>query len=219
MSFDALAPHYRWMEVVLAGNKLQRCRTAFLDPVIRADEILILGEGNGRFLAECRRRIPSAQITVVDASARMLTEARRRLSRAGLDDGNLEFVHADALKWTPAESRFDLIVTHFFLDCFSPAQLERVVGALSRAARREATWLLADFQVPARGIRRYRARMIHALMYVFFRTVTGLSARAVTPPDETFHRHGFRLEERRTSEWGLLHSDLWRRNADCEAKT
>src|SRR5439155_22241467 len=33
MSFDTLAPHYRWMEFILAGKKLQRCRTAFLDEI------------------------------------------------------------------------------------------------------------------------------------------------------------------------------------------
>src|SRR5690349_9347963 len=72
MSFDVLAPHYRWMEFVLAGEKLQRCRTAFLDSTGGAKNILILGEGNGRFLLECRRKFPDGQITCVDASARML---------------------------------------------------------------------------------------------------------------------------------------------------
>src|ERR1041385_77794 len=50
MSFDALAPHYLWMEWLLAGRKLQRCRTAFLDEARAARDILLLGEGNGRFL-------------------------------------------------------------------------------------------------------------------------------------------------------------------------
>ena len=76
MSFDPLARHYRWMEPLLAGNKLQRCRAAFLDHVRDAQNVLIAGEGNGRFFVECRRKLPSAQITLVDASARMLAEAR-----------------------------------------------------------------------------------------------------------------------------------------------
>ena len=29
--FDRLAQHYYWMECVLAGRTLQKCRTAFLD--------------------------------------------------------------------------------------------------------------------------------------------------------------------------------------------
>ena len=79
MSFDVLAPYYRWMEFVLAGNKLQRCRTAFLSQVTRRKSVLILGEGNGRFLLECRCILHEAQITCVDASFRMLTLARKRL--------------------------------------------------------------------------------------------------------------------------------------------
>ncbi|HXC98086.1 MAG TPA: hypothetical protein VN048_02010, partial [Verrucomicrobiae bacterium] len=31
--FDLLAPHYRWMEWLLAGPKLHRCRTAFLPAI------------------------------------------------------------------------------------------------------------------------------------------------------------------------------------------
>src|SRR5215469_5978584 len=71
MSFDVLAPHYRWMEFVLAGKKLQRCRTAFLSQVADRQNVLLVGEGNGRFLVECRRSLKNARITCVDASARM----------------------------------------------------------------------------------------------------------------------------------------------------
>ena len=31
MKFDRLAPHYDWMETWLAGERLQRTRTAWLD--------------------------------------------------------------------------------------------------------------------------------------------------------------------------------------------
>src|ERR1044071_8046631 len=87
MSFDALAPHYRWMEFMLAGEKLQRCRTAFLNEIRGAWNILLLGEGPGRCLLECVRRFANARITCVDASGPMLTQARRRLEgqRPGTD--------------------------------------------------------------------------------------------------------------------------------------
>jgi hypothetical protein len=64
---------------------------------------------------------------------------------------------------------------------------------------------LADFQVPHRGWQRVRAGIIHAAMYTFFRTVAKLEAHCVTPPDRFLRSCGFQLEERRTSEWGLLH--------------
>jgi ubiquinone/menaquinone biosynthesis C-methylase UbiE len=212
MSFDALAPHYRWMEFILAGEKLQTCRTAFLCEVREAKSVLILGEGNGRFLAECRRSLPDASFVCVDASDRMLALAKRRCERMGMGPGKVKFLQADALRWLPPANSFDLIVTHFFLDCFAPGQLRELVAKLAQAATPQADWLLADFRVPCAGLRRRRAQVIHALMYAFFRVFTKLPARKLTPPDELLRAHGFALVQRRASEWGLLHSDRWSRS-------
>ena len=209
MSFDLLAPHYRWMELVLAGEKLQRCRTAFLDHVVEANNILILGEGNGRFLRECRRKLPNANITCVDASARMLALARGRVTGQG--GGKIDFIHADALMWSPSDGNFDLIVTHFFLDCFRREQLESLIAKLARSAAPRASWLLADFQSAASGFHRYRSRLILWAMYRFFRVVTRLPATALVPPDVFLERNGFKLRERAVREWGLLRSDWWQR--------
>jgi ubiquinone/menaquinone biosynthesis C-methylase UbiE len=211
MSFDRLAPHYRWMEPVLAGDKLQRCRTAFLGNDTHFKDILIMGEGTGRFLLECRRRLETARIVCVDSSGRMLSLAKARLLNHGLSPEDIEFIQADALNWVPPRDSFDAVVTHFFLDCFQPEQLARLVGSLAQAARQKAVWLLADFQVPTAGLRRQRALLIHRAMYLFFRAVCRLPARVLTPPDEFLRAHGFALQERRITEWGLLHTDRWER--------
>jgi len=209
MNFDLVAPHYRWMEFVLAGRKLQRCRTTFLDRVGSPQNVLSVGEGNGRFVEVCRRRLPNARITVVDSSSCMLSAARARLARRGVD--RVDFVQTNALEWKSEGNLFDLIVTHFFLDCFRPDQLPQVVANLAATTAPNATWLLADFQIPPRGVRHYRARIIHALMYVFFRVATRLPAKRLTPPDDFLKSHNFVLQERQTSDWGLLRTDLWRR--------
>jgi ubiquinone/menaquinone biosynthesis C-methylase UbiE len=211
MSFDLLAPHYRWMEFALAGEKLQRCRTAFLDETKAARNVLILGEGNGRFLAECRGKLTEARITCVDQSARMLWHAQKRLERLGLNRERVSFLQADALDWSPPENTFDLVVTHFFLDCFRPEQVEQLIQKLSRAATQRASWLLADFQLPASGWRQCRARIILWMMYLFFRAVTDLPARRLSKPDDFLRANGFVLAKRKSTEWGLLHSDRWSR--------
>jgi len=82
MSFDSLAAHYRWMEWLLAGRKLQRCRTAFLRRINPPREVLLLGEGNGRFLEALLQAHPQARVTCVDASAAMLERARARMAAA-----------------------------------------------------------------------------------------------------------------------------------------
>jgi ubiquinone/menaquinone biosynthesis C-methylase UbiE len=213
MSFDRLARHYGWMERVLAGEKLQRCRTAFLNRVLWAREILVLGEGSGRFLCACRQAVARARVTCVDSSPRMLETARRRVERQGLGLKGIDFIRADVLTWSPSARVYDLVVTHFFLDCFRPEQLEGIVCGLSRACRGNAAWLVADFQIPERGPQRWRAEVIHGMMYAFFRAVTRLPARRLTAPDPFLAAHGFVLRERRVSEWGLLRSDLWQRGS------
>ncbi len=207
MSFDTLAPHYRWLEAAIAGRVLQRARLAHLTALDHAHHILLVGEGPGRFLTALRARRPEAEITVLDASAAMLQQARRTDPSP-----RTHFVQADLRTWSAPTGAWDAIVTHCVLDCFAPSSLDDVVGTLARAATPAATWLLTDFTIPATpGWRQLRARGAHALMYGAFRIVTGLEARALTPPDSLLHRHGFALAARRSFNHGLLQADHWHR--------
>ena len=54
-----------------------------------------------------------------------------------------------------------------------------------------------------------RARAILEVMYLFFQWAVALPASELTAPDLLLAQCGFKLRERRTFEWGLLHSDLW----------
>ena len=211
MSFDTLAPYYRWMEFTLAGRKLQRCRIAFLDQIPRPKNILLLGEGHGLGLIECCRRFADAQITCVDSSARMFVQARWQLARLNLKASSVDFIQADILNWLPSNKTYDLIVTNFFLDCFRPEQLEQIFALIVGLSAPGANWLVADFQIPPAGWRRIRSRLIIWMLYVFFRMTAQLSARELVKPDSLLEKTGFTLHRRIQSEWGLLHSDWWQR--------
>jgi len=209
MSFDRLAPHYGWMECLLAGGKLQRMRTRWLPELPIPRRALLAGEGHGRFLIELCRVAPEAEIVCADSSSGMLSAARRRLERHGLSSARVRFERQDFLRSSGIAGHFDLVATHFFLDCFPPAQLAAVIQEIARAAAEKAHWLVADFRTPPRGPARLRARSILALMYGFFRCATRLPARTLTPPDPFLAAEGFQLRSRQTSEWGLLHADWW----------
>jgi ubiquinone/menaquinone biosynthesis C-methylase UbiE len=209
MSFDHLAPFYRGMEFVLAGGKLQRCRLAWLDEVKDCRRVLIVGEGPGRFLTECAKALSAARIHCVDASAAMLKRAKLALQQTGLDSDRVSFEQATLPAWQPPREQFDLLVTHFFLDCFPHDQLKQVVSRLASAAQPGAKWLLADFCEPPRGLAHWRARIILALAYAFFNVTTGLPARRLTAPDKFLEQFALKLKGRRIYDGGLLHSDLW----------
>jgi len=48
--FDLVAPIYPALECLVFGMLLDDARQAFFDKVLEADRILLVGEGNGRFL-------------------------------------------------------------------------------------------------------------------------------------------------------------------------
>lgn len=206
MSFDRLAPHYRWLEAVLAGGVLQRARVAHLATLDEAENILLLGEGPGRFLAALRERRPDVPVTVVEESEAMIAEARRHAP-----DGPTEWVQADLRDWQPPAARWDALVSHCVLDCFSAETLATLVPRLAGAARPQATWLITDFALPEPGWRRTRARAIHSLMYGSFRATTGLEARRWVDPTPWMEAAGFRLSSRNHYNHGLIRADCWQR--------
>lgn len=215
MSFDRLACHYDWMERVLAGPILQRCRTAFLAEAAKAETVLLAGEGHGRFLLELCRINPHARISYVDASAEMARVAKARLIRGGEDPARVTF---SVMPFTFFESgeRYQLIATQFFLDCFGSKELEIVVTKLSNSLAENGSWIVADFSIPDRGWRRWRARAVLALAYSFFRVAARLSARRLAPPAPLLEKRGLRLERRERFNFDLLYAELWRGSKFCE---
>ncbi|HTH48050.1 MAG TPA: class I SAM-dependent methyltransferase, partial [Candidatus Limnocylindria bacterium] len=156
MSFDRLAPHYRWMEAVLAGGLLQRCRTRWLGEVGGARRALLVGEGHGRMLEACAAALPGCEFTVLDQSEGMLATAQRRWAQIG-GRQKIRFQAADLRDWRAEGAAFDVVVTNFFLDCFTAEELPQVIANLSAALTLQGRWLLADFCVPPKGWRRLRA--------------------------------------------------------------
>lgn len=211
MSFDLLAPHYRWIEAVFAQDRLQRCRTAALARISTPKNVLVYGEGNGRFLAEFIRRFPEAQVTVVEASGEMIRLSRERLQRERLAEASVAFVQADALAWEPPAAAFDLIVTCFFLDCFREDQLISLIPTIANRATRDAQWLVSDFQIASSGLRRWRCRVIVGALYAFFRLMTNLPGRRLTDPARLLQAAGFSRSHHEEFDRGLLYCDLWRR--------
>lgn len=209
MSFDTLAPCYRAMERVLAGELLQRSRVAFLAETSGAKQALLLGEGPGRFLPALLAANSVVMVTCVEKSVRMIEAAR-----AGLSDEQLKrvrFENVDALRLMSAPETFDLIVTNFFLDCFCREELAALIARISRTAQSKANWLVTDFCEPQRGWQRWRGRLVLAAMYAFFRVTTEISARQLTAPDEFLQAGGFDLVRRQRANFGLIHADLWHR--------
>lgn len=210
--FDELAPYYRRMEHLGARGKLQDCRAALLPRVMQARRVLIAGEGPGCFLEAACPLMPEATFTIIDASAPMLHLARQAWLDAGGGPERARFVQASLPEDMPGfADKFDLIVTPFFLDCFEPPLLDRIIYALAAAACEDARWLLADFRLPAHGWDRLRARLQLWAAYRVYGLAAGVQARRLVDPAPMLQAAGFALEEECLSDRGMLSARLFRR--------
>ena len=198
MNCDRIARWYRWFEYLGFGGELQRRRCRFLAQLKGVRRALVLGDGDGRFLARFAERNRYASADYVDLSPRMLALARHR---AGNE--RIRYHNADALAAPLPQAEYDLIVTHFFLDCFNQRDAERLIDRAAAAARPRAVWLVSEFRARA------WTRPLLRGLYLFFHVTTGLKTRRLVDHRPLLERRGFRLEREETSRFGLLASELW----------
>lgn len=208
--FDWLAPHYAWVERSAFGGRLQWCRTALLGEVADARRALVLGEGDGRFLAAFLAANGGAAVDVVDASPGMAALARRRVAGVPGAAGRVRWHVADARVFAPPAPPYDLVVTNFFLDCFPAGELARLVPRVAGGLTPGGRWLVGDFAVPPGGaVRRAAARVALAGMYAGFALTTRIPAVRLADPGPALRAAGLSVvrEERRLG--GFLVAALW----------
>ncbi len=204
--FNRLARLYRWMEAASFGPYLHRCRCAFLSAVLEYRRAVVLGDGDGRFTADLLRANPVIQIDAVDASSAMLRELIRH---AGANTSRVHISCADARYWYPAHPPYDLVVTHFFLDCLSREEVLLLAETLRASVAPSALWLVSEFAIPRGWYGRLVARPLIASLYYAFGLLTDLKTRALPNHRSALRQSGFKLIEERRQLGGLLVSELW----------
>lgn len=211
-NFDRLAPIYRPMERLLAGNLMHQARTGHVERLSQPKHVLMLGEGPGRLLIPLIQRLPTAHFLVVDQSQSMLDRAKKAVKDHSLDPPRITWLEWDVLKQGLPDGTFDLITTPFFLDCFTKEQLQKLIPAIASKGSCSCDWLLTDFQIPRYGVlKKWRAKGIHCLMYAFFRCVTRIPAHHWEDPDPLIKATGFRNLNRKEFNLGLIRADHWKR--------
>jgi Methyltransferase domain len=208
-SFDPIAQPYRWMEYATFGPLLERCRYAQLERLGAARRALILGDGDGRFLARLLATNLRITADVVDSSAGMLHMLDRRIRKMGGAARDRICLHrANVLDWRPP-GRYDLVVSHFFLDCFFPEEIEQILDRLLPHVVPEAQWIISEFAVPRHGPGHYIAPATIGALYRSFGLLTGLGVRALPDYGAALRRRDWKLVDDEGLLFGLLHSQLW----------
>lgn len=171
--YDQLADRYHLLEKMMFGSSLAKARTALLSSIPPCHSALLFGDGDGRFLEAFLSMQPECQITSVDQSQRMLDIQQQRLLDHPLRD-NVTWLQQDIRDFAANRQQFDLLVTAFFLDCFSAEDLRTHLPVWLSALKPDGHFYFVDFQKPDKGWKRLRGRVYLKIMHLFFRWYTDL---------------------------------------------
>lgn len=198
--FDRVAPYYDRLKRLVFGNAVRESERDLLKEISGDSRVLIVGGGSGEMLPELVSQHPDRYVCYVEASARMLDLARRRVKV----DSGVHFIcgtHDDI----PDGDLFDVIVTPFLLDLYPEGQLRKIVASLSGRMTPEGLWLAVDFVNTTRW-----QRMLLATMYRFFSTTAGVKAKELPPWKHVLMEAGLHLVREKFFWSGFICSSVWK---------
>lgn len=205
-NFDRLARIYRWMELATFGNALGRCRCHYIDELRTCRRALVLGDGDGRFTARLLEINPEIQVDALDASAEML---RVLLERTRDHRARVQTWCGDIRAWQPSGTKYDLVVSHFFLDCLTAGEIGSLAVRVRSSLLPGARWLISEFAVPTNRFGKLVARPLVAGLYTAFGWLTGLGIRQLPDYPEALSSQGFKRMKYGPSLGGLLVTEVW----------
>jgi len=207
-NFDRLAGIYCWMEYLSFGPMLMLSRLQFMAQMKNARHALILGDGDGRFTRRLLEANSQVQVSAVDASPAML---RTLLHSAGSHATRVQTLCADLRGWQPQGTNYDLVVTHFLLDCLSTEEVDELVKSILPALGEDAYWVVSEFAIPESWFAHRFALLLVGFLYFAFGILTGLKIRRLPRYAASLSAAGFELRSQSTRLFGVLRSELWQR--------
>ena len=205
--FDGIARLYRWAEYLALGPLLKLTREEFLPALTERRQVLLLGDGDGRFTAALLRTAPALHAHAVDGSRTMLHLLHRRCTHDGL--AKRLSLQQDSVLSAAIPAATDLIATHFLLDCLTQPELNSLALRLAVSVRPGCLWVVSEFGYPHHRLGRVLARLYLRLLYAAFRVLTGLVPQHLPDPEHGLFDAGFRRLERRERLGGFLYAELW----------
>lgn len=207
---------YAAVEWCALGTQLTRARERSLEPLESCERVLLLGDGDGRFLSQLCRRGFSGEIVSVDLSDAMIARARRRLEKNSPEAmPRVTWIRCDVTVDALPDGPFDGIGAQFFFDNFSAETTGEVIRRVDTRAASEAVWAIADFVSPEllRGWRRTRQRLLLGVLYAAFRHTTGIEARRLPPFASLLEAEGWMCRRSWRSSGSVVAASTWKRAA------
>jgi len=144
-----------------------------------AGKVLLVGDGDGRFLEVFLKAVDDVCVDYVDLSEGMMRLAKRRVSSE-----RVRYFTEDFREWEG--EKYDAVVAHFFLDGFVEEDLGEVVEKLCVSVRSGGVMVVSDFDPNIA----WWGRLWVCVMRLFFRFFGGVRIGEVERYDSFFKKRG-----------------------------
>jgi len=208
--FNRIAPFYNIASVISSFNKIHKSQTWLLSKQMKFSKVLIIGGGDGKFLLEAMKQGLSEQYYYIDISDAMIKLAQSKIKKQlPLSLSSVIFI-CGSYQDIPENEKFDLIVTPYFLDCFSDDELSLVVDKLYSQLTIEGTWFFADFNIPEGSFRSFIFKNIIQLLYGIFNLFCDLRVNRLPDFSKEFCKYGFTILYEKYFLGGLLVARIYK---------
>lgn len=201
MNYSAVAKVYRIIEYVAFGVLLQRVREWCLDFSECAGKVLIVGDGDGRFLEALLEKYPNVEVDYLEPSAGMMEQARARVG----NEYSVNWISEELEEWGGA-SEYDMVVAHYVLNAMEPSFREGFQRALVRQTKVGGLVAVSDFSAPSTWV----DSVLHCLMQCFFKLAIGQPCWSTERDDSAFRLSDCTLVQEKLWRGGWLYSQIWK---------
>ncbi len=196
--FNRIAPIYDRLATLVFGNAILQSQMENLELIPPHANVLVLGGGSGKWLNDLLVLNENCSVYFIEASSRMLERAKNNSNYVD----RVTFIHGTQNDIPAIE--FDVVITHFFLDMFSRAELEHFITQLKAILKPKGLWLVADFEETSLW-----HKILLNVMYSFFNLMGAMDERSLVKWNSVLRSKSFECV-RSTSLFGdFIHSRIY----------
>jgi SAM-dependent methyltransferase len=180
-NFDNIAFVYDTLASWVFGQSIKQAQINSISFIPDGATVLVIGGGSGWYLREVLIKKKPKRVLYLEASQKMLALTKKTIgSIPPSNSAVVELCLGTEESLDPGE-KFDVVITHFFLDMYAPAPLEKVANKLYHSLNPQGLWLIADFRLLPQQTRWVKLwqRLLVKSMYLFFRRLCKISASSL----------------------------------------
>lgn len=202
VDYSRVARVYQCIEYLAFGRLLEKVRGWCLDrlELEAGSRVLLVGDGDGRFLEMLLERFPNVQVDYLESSVEMIESAKNRAA----DDGRVQWCLGDVREWS--KSGYDLVAGHFVLDAFSESERGPIVAHLVSMLSECGEIVVSDFSIPVTHISKIKMWVMQWFFFVF----AAHPRWEVFRDDKAFWRCGVELNCEESWDKGWIYTQIWK---------